>query len=66
MSIIASCSAMPNGSSHMGKMFPRMIILALWVIRARMDAPTLVTPCMQKGVLWCSLSARPSKPISSA
>ena len=29
-----------------------------------MDAPMLVTPCIQKGVLWCSLSMRPSKPIS--
>ena len=50
----------------MGKTLPRMIILALLVMRARIDAPTLVTPCIQKGVLWCSLSIRASNPISSA
>ena len=66
MSIMARVSANHRGSSQIGKMLPRMTILAFFVTRARIDAPTFVTPCMQNGVLWCSLSIRPSKPASSA
>ena len=39
---------------------------ARFVMRERMAASTFTTPPMQKGVLWCSFSMRPSKPISSA
>ena len=39
---------------------------ALEVARARTAASMFIAPPMQKGVLWCSLSISPSKPISSA
>src|SRR6266699_1555542 len=58
MSIMANCSASHRGSSQIGKILPRMMIFACFVSRARMEAPTFVTPCMQKGVLWCSLRIR--------
>ena len=45
---------------------PSRTILAFLVMRARIAASTFVAPPMQKGVEWCSLSIRPSKPHSSA
>ena len=50
----------------MGMMLPSSTIFARLVMRARMEASTFMAPPMQKGVPWCSLSIRPSKPISSA
>ena len=66
MSIMASCSTSHIGSSHSGRMLPSSTILARLVMRARMEASTFMAPPMQNGVPWCSLSMRPSKPISSA
>ena len=66
MSISASSSASQMGSSQMGRTLPRRMILARLVMRARMAASTFMTLPMQKGELWCSLSMKPSKPISSA
>jgi hypothetical protein len=66
MSMIANSSASQSGSSQIGSTLPRITIFARCVIRARIAASTLTTPPMQKGVEWCSLSMRPSKPICSA
>ena len=65
-SISASDSASQSGSSQIGRMFPSSRILGVVVIRARIAASTFITPPMQAGVLWCSLSISASKPTSSA
>ena len=66
ISMMESCSTSQSGSSQMGMMLPSSTILAREVTRARMAASMFIAPPMQKGVLWCSLSIKPSKPISSA
>ena len=65
MSISASSSARNSWSSQIGSTLPSSTIFARFVIRARIAASTFITPPMQNGVEWCSLSMIPSKPISS-
>ena len=66
MSISARLSARNSGSSQIGSTLPASTIFTRCVILARIAASTFMTLPMQNGVLWCSLSITPSKPICSA
>ena len=65
-SIVANSSAIRSGCLMTGKGLPIRRIFTRLVIRARIAASTFITLPMQNGLPWCSLSATPSKPSSSA
>ena len=65
MSTIANASAACSGLSQSGNGMPSVTIFTFLVTAARIDDQTTISGCMQKGVLWCSLSMIPSNPSSS-